>query len=725
MRARLAGVVAALCLAVSLPVCAQAPIDTSAPVVLRADTLTHDSTRDVVTASGNVELAQGERILFADTVSYDQRNDTVTASGNVTMLEPTGEVVFADYVELRDEMKSGVIRDFRMLLTDGSRLAANGAVRSDGRTEMRKAVYSPCRLCPDHPEHPPLWQLKAVRLVHDQERRDIEYSDAFLEVFGVPVAYTPYFSHPDPTVKRRSGFLTPTFGNRSELGLTSQIPYFFNLAPYRDATFAPIFTSKEGVVLAGEYRERTLKGQFQLAGSITRPEKRDDQGNLVGEREIRGHIEGLGRFDIDDTWRWGFDIERSTDDTYLRRYGFSSEDTLTSHLFVEGFRGRNYAAVNGYAFQGLEIDDDPGDTPIVLPIADYSFISDSGRHGDRYTIDANLMALTRTAGTDSRRLSLTGGWHLPYIGPIGDVYTLSASLRGDVYLVDEVEVPTGTGIRTESGLTGRVVPLLSLDWRYPFIRQSGTVRQVIEPMFRASISPNGGNPDKIPNEDSQNFEFDDTNLFSVNRFPGLDRIEGGPRISYGLRLGAYGLGGGRTTAFIGQSFRVREDSTFEPGSGLEDNLSDFVGRVTIAPSKFLDLAYRFQLDGGDFAPRRNEVDLTAGPDWLRLNVGFLSIEDAPSDLEEIGTREELFLSARLALSRYWALDAHNRSNPTFNDTISNGVGISYQDECFGFSATLTRNFTRDRDVEPTTTFLIRVTLRTLGSFGTSGPIQML
>ncbi len=715
MRARLATVVAALCLAVPLAVRAQAPIDTSAPVVLRADSLTHDSTRDVVTASGNVELAQGGRILLADTVTYDAQNDTVTASGKVVMLEPTGEVVFADYVELRDEMKNGVIHDIRMLFTDDSRLAANGAVRSGGdRTEMRKAVYSPCRLCPDHPEHPPLWQIKAARVVHDQKRRDIEYSDAFLEVLGVPVAYTPYFSHPDPTVKRRSGFLTPNFGSRSQLGFTVQSPYYFDLAPYRDATFAPIFTSKEGVVLAGEYRERTQRGQFEFSGSITRPRRRGDDGELIGGSETRGHIDGSGRFDIDNTWRWGFDAERSTDDTYLRRYGFRFENTLTSRLFIEGFRGRNYATVNGYTFQGLEVDDDPGDTPIVLPIADYSFISDPGRRGDRYTIDANLMALTRTAGTDSRRLSLTGGWHLPYIGPIGDVYTLSASLRGDLYWVDEVEVPTRTGTGTENGLTGRFVPQLSLDWRYPFIRQSGTVRQVIEPMFKASISPFGGNPEAIPNEDSQSFEFDDTNLFSLNRFPGLDRVEGGPRISYGLRLGAYGLSGGRTTAFIGQSFRVKADSTFEPGSGLEDNLSDFVGRVTISPSKFLDLAYRFRLDGGDFAPRRNEVDLATGPDWLRLSVGFLSIEDAPSDLAEIGKREELTASARLSLTPYWSLTAVNRRNLQTNDAINLGFGLTYQDECILFSAQIDRRFTEDRDVEPETSLLFVIKLKHLG-----------
>ena len=173
------------------------------------------------------------------------------------------------------------------------------------------------------------------------------------------------------------------------------------------------------------------------------------------------------------------------------------------------------------------------------------------------------------------------------------------------------------------------------------MRKTGSTRQLIEPVVKFSLSPHGGNPDEIPNEDSQDFEFDDTNLFSVNRFPGLDRVEGGPRVSYGVRLGSYGVEGGRVTAFIGQSFRVKADDTFEKGSGLEDNRSDFVGRVQMVLSDYLDLAYRFRLDRDDFASRRSEVDVDVGPEWLRVQLGFLSLDDAPADLTQFGTREEI------------------------------------------------------------------------------------
>lgn len=688
---------------------------TSTPVVVRADKLTYDQKEGIVEAIGNVEIAQGQRVLLADRVTYVERTDTVSASGNVRILEPTGETLFADNVELRDEMRQGVIRDIRILLGENERIAANGAVRTNGnRTEMRKAVYSPCSLCPEHPDRPPLWQLKAVRVVHDQQRQNIEYSDAFMELFGVPVAYTPYFSHPDPTVKRRSGFLAPTYGSHSQLGLTIETPYFFNLEPYRDFTLAPIFTSQEGVVLTGEYRERTQTGTYRLAASITRPDKRESNGEPGKGNEFRGHIEGDGRFDIGNSSRWGFDIERSSDDTYLRRYGFNSADTLTSRLFAEHFDDRNYAVIDNYLFQGLAIDDDLGDTPIILPMADYNYIYEDGAFGGRYTLDANVMNLTRTDGLDSRRLSLTGGWQRPYVGPAGDIYTFSTGLRGDAYFVTDVDNPNQASGDKSGDLAGRVVPFASVDWRYPWMRRTGTTRQVIEPVVKFSVSPYGGNPSDIPNEDSQAFEFDDTNLFSLSRFPGFDRVEGGPRVSYGVRLGTYGAEGGSVTAFMGQSFRIKADDTFESGSGLDNNRSDFVGRVQMMWTDYLALAYRFRLDRDDFSSRRSEIDLDVGPEWLRVQLGFLSLDDAPADLTQIGKREELRASARAEFGDFWSFTIHNRRDLTNDSTINMGAGITYEDECLTFSTRVERSFTQDRDVEPVTTLQFLVKLKHLG-----------
>ncbi len=734
MRTGLAAGLLALYAATASVASATVPLDPEVPVpvVLRADELTYDRDQGLIVASGNVEIAQGERILLADRLTYNQLTDAVTATGNVSLLEPSGDVVFASHFELSDQMKNGIARDIRILLADDARFAANGAVRTDGtRTEMIKAVFSLCRLCPEHPGRPLLWQIKAVRVVHDQERQNIVYRDAVLEFFGIPVAYTPYFTHPDPTVERRSGFLAPIIGSSSQLGLTMQTPYYFELGPHRDATFAPIFTTDEGVVLTGEYRQRTQTGKFEFAGSITRPESRDAKGEVVDGRDIRGHIDGSGQFDLGDTWRWGFQAERASDDTYLKRYRFSSTDTLTSRLYLEGSRGGSYAAINGYAFQGLAACDAPDETPLVLPIAEYKYLSKPGALGGRFSLDANVMALTDSAGSvvdkktpcptvvgsgaNVRRFSISGGWSLPYLGRLGDIYTLSATLRGDLYWVDEVVVNPGAPVlRTFSGLTGRIFPQFALDWRYPWVRQTGTVRQVIEPVVQLAVSPFSHNPDEIPDEDSKGFEFDDTNLFSLNRFPGLDRVEGGPRLSYGMRWGVYGVSGGRTTAFVGQSLRLMDEDTFKPGSGLRDHLSDIVGRVVVSPSRYLDLSYRFRFGWIDLAPRRSEFDLTAGPESLRVKLGFLSLDEAPAE-DDVGKREELTMSARATLGPNWSITGHYRRDVTNGRTLKVGGGVVYQDECVYLSAEVGRRFiTPERDIGEGTSFNFTIRLKHLG-----------
>ena len=582
--------------------------DTGAPILIGAEQITYDENLGEVTASGNVELTQNDRVVVADSVSYNLRSNVVTASGNVSMVEPNGDVVFANFVELTDDLREGFILDIRILMSDRSRLAAASGYRVGGnRSVLKSGVFSPCELCREDPTRAPLWQIKAFEIEHDQAAQVIRYRDAWMEIFGIPVLYTPYLEHPDPTVERKSGFLAPTFGASETLGTTYQQPYFLVIAPDKDLTVSPIVTAKQGVALAGQYRQLFTKGEIDLLASGTIADREKSDGSIE-TNALRGHIDSTARFDIDDHWRWGVDVQRTIDDTYLRVYNFSSEQDLTSRAFLEGFNGRNYLSVNNYLYQGLRSTDRNDELPVIHPLAEYSYMSDPGVAGGKYTLDASLLALTRSSGRDSRRISVGLGWDLPYTGPAGDVYNLVARVQGDGYWVNDVD-PNSDAVNpsgpTESGLTGRVFPQLALQWRYPWVRHSGTTHQVIEPIAQVVLAPNGSNPGKIPNEDSPDFEFDDTNLCSLSRFTGVDRVDPGSRVDYGLKWTVTGDGSGWASAFIGQSYRLHKDSVFEQGSGVEDNLSDIVGRIDIKPTYALDLRYRFRLDKDDLTARRN------------------------------------------------------------------------------------------------------------------------
>jgi LPS-assembly protein len=685
------------------------------PVVLTAEEVSYDRATGVVTASGDVEISQGPRRLFADRVIYDQRADRVRAEGDVSLLEPTGETVFASEVELTGDLREGVVRNLRILFSDEARLAANGAVRTGGnRTEARRVVYSPCRSCPEDPSRPLLWQLKADRVVYDQAAGLVSYRNVFFELFGVPIAYTPYFAHPDPTIDRKSGFLAPTIGTSSLLGFFAEVPYFWAIAPNRDATVAVRGTTDAGPVLSGEYRELRRRGRLELRGSVTRSEL--EESERFGRDEIRGHIEGFGFYDLDPTWRVGFDGKRATDDTYLRLYDFGDEDLLTSRAYLEGIRGRDYAAVAAYSFQGLRAEDDQGLVPIVAPELRLDLLSEPGRAGDSWFLRSSSYALTRTDGQDAQRFSAGVGWTLPYVAPKGDVYRLTASVRGDLYNVNDASQPPFPFTEGETGTAGRFVPELVLDWRYPFVRSTGAVRQLVEPIVSFAVSPTGLNDEDIPNEDSIDVEFDATNLFDPQRFPGLDRVEEGPRVSYGLRLGAYAPSGRGLYALVGQSYRLDEPEGFPEGSGLEDNLSDYVGTVTAVPHPRFNVSYRFRFDNDDLSPRRQEVQAFLGLPRLSLGLSYAFLAggvDAPFPDD----RQEVFGTARLQMLPRWAVAGSLRRDLERNANVTAGAGVFYEDECTLFGIELARRFTRDRDIEPETSITLRLVLKTLGEVG--------
>ena len=675
--------------------------DEDSPILLRADELTFDERLNLATATGNVEFSQGERILMADTVTFNRSTEVVTASGNVVLLEPSGEVIFAEFVELTDDLKEGFVERFSLLLQDESRFAAVSGTRTGGNiTRLNRAVYSPCRDCAGADE-PPLWQLKASSVTHDQAKQSIVYRNARMEILGLPVAYTPYLSHPDPTVERRSGFLTPGFGGSSDFGTVIEVPYFWAISEDKDLTLEPFFTTKERGVAKATYRQAFNDGLVVTTASAT-------EDDTDGRDRFRGHFEAEARFDLTSRWRAGADIKAATDDTYLRRYGLSSEDTLTNRLFAEGFDGRNYARAEGFAFQGLRDEDVQEQIPVVAPKLDYNYVSNPTDSGLRYKFDGNFQALTRDDGADSQRISLVNTLEQPYIGPIGDVYTLRASLQTDLYNVDEVALGGG---ETADGLTGRIFPQLSAEWRYPWVRASGTTRQLFEPIAALIVAPNGGNSSRIPNEDSLVFQFDETNLLRPNRFSGNDRVDGGQRVAYGLRTAVFGDGGGSAEVFVGQSYNFRTDDTFAPGSGVEDNFSDIVGRLSIKPNSYLDLLYKTRIDKDSFTARRNEVGLSVGPPALNLNADYVFIKDSI----EFPEREELTLNLSSQLTDEWSARIQSQHDLTSDGgVLSYGAELTYTCDCLILTAAVRRTFTRDRDVEPTDSFFIRATFKNLG-----------
>ena len=668
----------------------------------------------MVSAEGHVEVVRAGQHLFADVLHYDQNANKIDAEGNVTLLQPNGDALYADRLVLSDDLKNGVAQQLRGRLTDNELFAAARGTRTGGTvTEMEKAVYSPCPLCPNS-NSPPLWQIKAQRIVHDQDEHEITFHNAFFELYGVPIAYTPYLSQPDPTVERKSGFLPPTFGTNSQLGQFIQTPYYFNLAPNYDVTLAPIFLTQEPPVLTAQYRHLLPSGRFDLNGSATYATKAGSNSDPTPSGDaFRGHLKGDGRFNLTNDAYWGYDLAVTSDDTYLQRYKFSNDNVLTNRLFTEKVWDRNYATLNGYAFQGLRPTDHQGDIPVALPLAESNLTSQPWRWGSRFTLDSSLLALTRTGGLDTRRLSTAGGWELPWTSELGDQYKLGLNLRGDAYYTDGD--PETFSTEGGSNATGRVLPRLTADWSWPWIGDAFGVTSTLEPVASFVWTLDDPNANDIPNEDSQDLEIDDSNIFEPDRFAGLDRVEGGARVSYGMRFGAYGDSGELVSGLFAESYRLSgEDKEFDPETGINHSLSDYVGRIDITPDPLLRLSYRFRIDQSSLEPTRNEVGASFGPRRLRFDVDYLSLQQDPAVVGADQSREEITAGVVAHLLPSLSLGAQTRRNLQLDEPIWYKVGLVYRHPCLTLVAGVERSYTTQADVRESTTFSVRVILAHLG-----------
>jgi len=716
---------AAVAIAAAAPAAAQETTPASGeerqPALVDADQLTFDDALDLVIASGDVELVQGGRRVLADTVTYNRRTGVVTAAGNVRMVEPNGDVLFGEYAELTDDLRQGFIDEVRFLLTDNTRVAGAAGERTDvGRfLRVNRAVYSPCALCPDDPSRAPSWQIRSARVTHDRETRDVVHRDAQLEFLGVPVVYTPYLRHPDPTVDRRSGFLTPSFGSDATLGSFLRGYYYWDIRPQTDATIETTWTEEDGLLLGGEIRNRFSRGSVRLQGSAVQADRLETvAGRTVRkEDEVRWHLFGQGAFHLTDVWRAGFDVQRTSDSTFLRRYGYSTEDLLTSRYFAEGFRGRGYAALEAYKFQDLRTGN-VEEEPLVLPRGSFSWFGRPGSAlGGRLSADGAAVALTRDRDNDYRRLSLAPGWERSWYTPAGVVATATAQVRTDLYWIGEPGARAGA---TDENFDGRFLPIGSFALRYPLVADVGRVHALVEPRVAFTAAPEiGGEPDVV-NEDSRSLEFTDRTLFRLSRFPGVDRQETGTRVAYGVQTGLYGDGGGSTTLFLGQSHRLSGDPDFAPSTGLSDSRSDYVARLQMSPGSLIGVEYSTSVDAGSLDVRRQELSGFVGVPALTLSGTYLYTTDL-ENRNAIRSRTETVSAALTSrLTDSWSLGVAQSRDFSLGRSalLSTSATLTYVDDCLLVQFIAVDSNVEQVDLSAGSSFYVRFVLRGLGEFAT-------
>lgn len=726
-------------------------IPEDAKLLLAANELLYDRDAERVTAVGGVQINYGGYQMVARKVVYDQKSGRMTASGNIELVEPGGNRIYADTLDVTDNFADGFVKALRIETTDNTRLAAESGERVNG-TDMilNKGVYTACLPCADHPERPPLWQVKAERVIQNGQKHTVRLEKARFELFGRTIAVLPAIEVPDHTVKRKSGFLFPEMRTSENLGFGLTVPYYFAISNQRDATVKATGFTSQGVLLEAEIRQRFESGTatVRAAGIDQLHRESFDANTSDANRDLRGMVASEGKFEINPRWTFGWDVMFQSDNNFARTYSLEGLDdtTHTNQVYLTGLGKRNSFDMRGYYFDVQDADTEntaEKKQPTVLPSVDYAYYAPEPIAGgqlsgnlnftalsrfksDEFDVDTNgdgVDDLTRYRGLEgtSSRLSGELEWKRTLSVPGGLQLTPLLAARGDAFGLD-LNAPVGyAGDFTTETAETRHMLTAGLEARYPVLLTTNNSSHIIEPIAQIYARNDEQLAGRLPNEDAQSFVFDATNLFERDKFSGYDRVEGGTRANVGLRYtGSFDNGFGVRGVF-GQSYHIAGLNSFATddlvkagaNSGLETDVSDFVGMAGVDMPNGMSVATNVRLDERTLALRRTDANVSFSNEKLQTSLTYSQIAAQP----EYGFTErndEIQSASSIKVNEYWSL--FGSVTWDLDESVINrkGIGISYADECTVFSLVYSDKYDPEEESASDWSIGARLTFRTLG-----------
>lgn len=669
---------------------------------LLADQVEIRADRTIV-ASGNVEVLFGASHLTAQALEYDSVAEVLRIIGPITLTDGDTIIVLADQAELSADMENGIMQGARMVLDQQLQLAAREINRVNGRyTQLYKTVASSCQVCADRPV--PLWQIRARRVIHDQEERQLYFHNAQFRIADIPVFYLPRLRMPDPTLERARGFLVPDASTSTTLGLGLRMPYFIPIGDRADVTLTP-FLSEKTRTLELRYRQAFRTGTVLFQGAITK--------DSLGPDGIRSYLFGAGSFHLPRDFELLFDIEATSDPAYLLQYGYSGKDRLDSAVAVTRTRRNQFinAGVVGFkTLRGSElaIDDQ---LPNFQGELEYKKRFSPASIGGQGSWQLRLQGHTRAStadeiGRDVLRLDGRLDWSRDWVLGNGLVARAGARIAADAYQINHDS--------TYKQFLAHGTPAFEAELRWPLVRSGrGGASELLEPVAHLAWTDDIGAV--VPNEDSNLVEFDEGNLFSISRFPGADRYERGTRTTVGLVYSRFDPDGWSLGVTAGKVFRTADLSQFSAASGLDGRASDWLLAGQLKLESQLAVTARMLIKD-DLSLNKAEARVIWNRDRFDLASAYTWIVADP-DENRADKTSQMTVDASYDFNRHWEGQLDLRYDFEAKKATSAAVGLMYRNECVTLDLSLSRRFTSSTSVVPTTNFGFSVALNGFGSDG--------
>ena len=626
-------------------------------MIFSAQKVSIDNELQTLIATGNVKLELDNIKLSSKEIIYYKNKDEIHAKGNVFLQDENGNFHNGKDLILKNQTSNFYLSNIYAQLADGSQMTARNVV-SENKNEIKYkgTKFTPCN-CKLNEGETPLWHFSARETRVNNDTHTIHHDGVTMHLLNFPILYTPTFAHPDWTVKRKSGFLTPSISVGKETGITWKQPYFLNISNSQDYTITPIIFSKSGYLTDLEYRSITESSNLKanIIGGIVDTFKEQDE-------EV---ISGFLTFDSinENNWRTKIILQDSSEDSFLRKYKLTNETILKSSLSTQKLNDDSFSSVELYKIGSLSRETENDNSPLVLPSIKYERNFDIPLRNTFGKLEMSALELDDDEGHDLFRYSnkLTAHRKLKLKKGISFIET---SISGNFY-----DVSKNKSNPNNIGKINSINSFISFGWEDYLPTKVFQNQSILKPQIQAVLINGSDHVNHIPNRDALDYRLDETNLFIPHRPLGNDLTLPGGRIDYGITNFINNENSVNFTSFFGQSLKLWGDNENEFQSLNSKKTvvseSDYIARLAFQNTKNFSTDWSARLDPHNFKIYESITTISQSLGRFDLSASHASISDG--FIKDTSGAENLNFKFNSKITNDWGFSGLQNYNLHNND----------------------------------------------------------
>ena len=703
---------------------------------ITADKILYNKSNQLLKTFGNSKFSDNKnRTLTAENFEYDLEKKIISAENKVKFLDNYKNIYYFSKLKADDKFNEIIGYNLNSDLNKEKfqsndkfnefvepKLFGKEVSITDNITIIKDGKFTSCKST-NEKEGCPFWNLNANLVTHDKENKKITYRNATLDLNNIPILYTPYFSHPDPSVKREAGFLAPSFASlSSDIGTTIKVPYFYPISQSADFTISPVYYFEQNPLLLGEYREKYNNGDLSIEAGFTEGYKKITTSQTDGSRShLYGNLNLNFTDKVLDQSEFNAKLQRVNNPTYLRVNKINStvdgfkknlvkedETKLTNEIYLNSFGKNESLNFKTAAYQNINTSKASDQYEYLLPEIIYSKYNLLNNNGLNFSTNFKSLNTSTNQNKTTFINNLDYSTAESYNTNLGIGYKFLTKINNVNYYSDYRS--------PNENLNSQINPVVGLDTSLPFVKLSKESEQYLIPRILTRYSPG-----KMTNAESNDTSLNTDNLFSINRMNSDELIEKDLSFNIGLdwtwkekiinknKPAEAGIS-------IGQVIKFNEDPDMPTKSSLQNKNSDLVTKVTyLIPGNF-DVTLKNTLDNGFNHVYYNDLNLKTFLKQSEINFNFYEKNS------HIGNERYAKANLTSYLTDNTKLTFSTDRNLKTDLTNSHKLGIENENECIRYGFYFQKNYSSDKDLKPATSIFFGVTLLPFGDNYTTSNI---